>query len=68
MVKLQFFAGFTVEETAKTLGVSPRTVEADWRYARAWLYRRLDDGGPSGRDGASDDSGRLATGLGGVSQ
>ncbi len=42
VVELRFFGGLSVEETAKTLGVSPRTVEEDWRMARAWLKRELE--------------------------
>ena len=41
VVELRFFGGFTVEETAEALGVSPRTVTKDWNTARAWLYREL---------------------------
>jgi RNA polymerase sigma factor (TIGR02999 family) len=41
VVKLRFFAGLGVEDTAAALGVSPRTVELDWRYARAWLHKAL---------------------------
>lgn len=41
VVELRFFGGLSVEETAATLGVSPRTVEEDWRMARAWLKREL---------------------------
>lgn len=41
VVELRFFGGFTVEETAETLGVSVRTVINDWNTARAWLYREL---------------------------
>ena len=44
VVELRFFGGLTVDETAETLGVSPRTVHADWVFARAWLYRALTDG------------------------
>ena len=39
VVECRFFGGMTVDETALALGVSPRTVEADWAVARAWLYR-----------------------------
>jgi RNA polymerase sigma factor (TIGR02999 family) len=42
VVRLRFFAGLSVEETAKALGVSARTVNREWRYGRAWLYRRLE--------------------------
>lgn len=41
VVELRFFGGFTVEETAETLGVSVRTVINDWNTARAWLCREL---------------------------
>lgn len=41
VVEMRVFAGMTVEETAEALRVSPRTVELDWRMARAWLVREL---------------------------
>jgi RNA polymerase sigma-70 factor (ECF subfamily) len=41
VVELRFFAGLTVEETAAMLEVSPETVKLDWRFAKAWLSRRL---------------------------
>ena len=41
VVELRFLAGMTVDESATALGVSPRTVDADWRLARAWLQREL---------------------------
>ena len=46
VVRLRFYAGLSVEETAQALGVSPRTVKREWTYARAVLYRELgeDDG------------------------
>ena len=47
VVELRFFAGLRVEETAHVLGVSARTVEADWRMARAWLSRQLTKGDAS---------------------
>jgi RNA polymerase sigma factor (TIGR02999 family) len=43
VVELRFFAGLSVQETAEALGVSDRTVEIDWRMARAWLSRALSD-------------------------
>ncbi|MCH8251771.1 MAG: sigma-70 family RNA polymerase sigma factor [Planctomycetes bacterium] len=43
VVMLRYFVGMTGEETAEALGVSPRTVDSDWRYARAWLHRALSD-------------------------
>lgn len=41
VVELRFFAGLSVEETGRVLGVSERTVKRDWRAARAFLYREL---------------------------
>lgn len=41
IVKLRYFAGLSVEETAEALSVSPRTVDRDWTAARAWLFREL---------------------------
>jgi RNA polymerase sigma factor (TIGR02999 family) len=41
VVELRFFGGLTAEEAAEALGVSVRTIHADWAFARAWLYRAL---------------------------
>lgn len=41
IIELRFFAGLTVEETARLVGRSPRTVKREWRVAKAWLYREL---------------------------
>jgi RNA polymerase sigma factor (TIGR02999 family) len=41
VVELRFFAGFTEEETALALDVSPATVRSDWRFAKGWLLSRL---------------------------
>lgn len=41
VVESRFFGGLSVEETAEALGVSVRTVQSDWAFARAWLYREL---------------------------
>ncbi len=43
VVRLRFFAGLSVDETAEALGVSSRTVNREWTYARAWLYRLLNN-------------------------
>lgn len=42
VVRLRFFAGLTVEQTAEAIGVSERTVSNDWGYARAWMARELE--------------------------
>jgi RNA polymerase sigma factor (TIGR02999 family) len=50
IVKLRFFAGLSVEETAEALGLSKRTVLREWAFARARLFQLLSDG-----DGAAPD-------------
>lgn len=42
VVKLRYFAGMTVEETAALLEQSATTVKRDWTYARAWLFERME--------------------------
>jgi RNA polymerase sigma factor (TIGR02999 family) len=42
VVELRYFGGLSVMEVAEALDVSPRTVEADWTMARAWLKRELE--------------------------
>lgn len=51
VVEMRHFGGFSVEETAESLGVSPGTVMRDWRLARAWLMRELTAPGPSSAAG-----------------
>jgi RNA polymerase sigma factor (TIGR02999 family) len=41
VVELRIFGGLTVEETAKVLNISPRTVKREWSMARAWLRRQI---------------------------
>lgn len=41
VVELRFFAGLSVQESAKVLGISPETVARDWKMAKAWLFREL---------------------------
>jgi RNA polymerase sigma factor (sigma-70 family) len=41
IVSLRYFAGLTVDETAEALGVSARTVDSEWRFAKAWLHKEL---------------------------
>jgi RNA polymerase sigma factor (TIGR02999 family) len=43
LVKLRYFAGLSVEETAACLGISPITAKRHWAVARAWLYAALAD-------------------------
>jgi RNA polymerase sigma factor (TIGR02999 family) len=41
LVKLRFFAGLTGDQAAEVLGISPRSADLMWSYARAWLFERL---------------------------
>jgi len=42
LVKLRYFAGFTLPEVAALLGIAQSTAEADWTYAKAWLKREME--------------------------
>lgn len=44
VVRMRFFAGLDVEQTAEVLEVSERTVKRDWAFARGWLREALEDG------------------------
>jgi RNA polymerase sigma factor (TIGR02999 family) len=44
VVELRYFAGLTIEEIAELRNVASRTIERDWRFARAWLERTLTSG------------------------
>jgi RNA polymerase sigma factor (TIGR02999 family) len=41
LVQLRYFTGLTIPQAAQTLGISARTADRIWAYARAWLFRRL---------------------------
>jgi RNA polymerase sigma factor (TIGR02999 family) len=43
IVRLRFFAGLTHDSIAKLLGISVITVKRHWRFARVWLYQKLND-------------------------
>lgn len=45
IVRLRFFAGLSVAETAEVTGLSERTVKREWAFARAWLHGALSDAG-----------------------
>jgi RNA polymerase sigma factor (TIGR02999 family) len=56
VVVLRYFAGLTVKETAQVLDVSPKTVDNEWRFAKAWLLREMSRGDTVVRErGMSDD-------------
>jgi RNA polymerase sigma factor (TIGR02999 family) len=42
LVKLRYFAGLTIPQAAKMLGVSPRKADFLWSFARAWLRREIE--------------------------
>jgi RNA polymerase sigma factor (TIGR02999 family) len=42
VVRLRFYAGLSVEQTAEAMGVSERTVKRDWAFARAWLFKEME--------------------------
>jgi RNA polymerase sigma factor (TIGR02999 family) len=44
LIKLRYFAGLTVKQAAAVLGVSPRTADSLWAYARAWLLQKIEAG------------------------
>lgn len=41
VVECRFFAGYTIDETAHILDISPSSVKRSWRFARNWLYHKL---------------------------
>ncbi|HMH67173.1 MAG TPA: ECF-type sigma factor, partial [Pinirhizobacter sp.] len=41
IVEMRFFVGLREEEIGAVLAISPRTVQREWRIARAWLRREL---------------------------
>src|SRR5260370_34721379 len=43
LVKLRYFAGLTITQAARGLGISAATAERHWTYARTWLYAALHD-------------------------
>ncbi len=48
IVKLRFFTGLSVDEIAALHDKSPRTVIRDWKFAQAWLFKRLRPETPAG--------------------
>jgi RNA polymerase sigma factor (TIGR02999 family) len=59
VVKLRFFVGLSDAETAETMGISERTVERHWAYAKAWLFRTIRE-----QSCRTQDSTRNLSGLG----
>jgi RNA polymerase sigma factor (TIGR02999 family) len=61
LVRLRFYAGLPIPEVARILGISPRTADRTWAYARAWLHQAVagepgsggkNSGNPVARSGA----------------
>jgi RNA polymerase sigma factor (TIGR02999 family) len=48
VVQLRFFAGLPLPEVATLLGISPRTADRLWAYARAWLHQEIQANGRKG--------------------
>jgi DNA-directed RNA polymerase specialized sigma24 family protein len=56
LVKLRYFAGFTTGQAAEVLGVSPRTADFLWAYARSWLVAKIEGDNAPSPSGAADPS------------
>ncbi|MCK6445574.1 MAG: ECF-type sigma factor [Planctomycetes bacterium] len=41
LVELRYFAGLSLDDAARSLGIAPATADRDWAFARAWLFARL---------------------------
>ena len=54
LVKLRYFAGLTIKQAAEILGVSPRTADLLWAFARAWLLRKIEGNEPGAAGTAGD--------------
>ena len=55
IVEMKFFAGMTIPEIADNLGVSTATITREWRLAKAWLKRELDEHEGNHSSEADDD-------------
>jgi RNA polymerase sigma factor (TIGR02999 family) len=47
LVQLRYFAGLSIADAAQTLGVSPRTADRLWAFARVWLLREISGEAPA---------------------
>jgi RNA polymerase sigma factor (TIGR02999 family) len=47
LVKLRYFAGMSIPESAEAMGISPRKANQIWAYARAWLMAEMSESGPA---------------------
>jgi len=51
IVELRYFGGFSVEEVARILDISPRSVKRDWREAKEWLFDEIQKSAASSAEG-----------------
>jgi len=60
VLRLRVYAGLSIEQTAEALGLSARTVDRRWRFARAWLFEELSKEPDHGRreNNKPDSAGR----------
>ena len=59
VVELRYFAGLGTNQVAEILGINERTVQRDWRHARAWLARRLSESDEAlGEETSGSEEGR----------
>ena len=49
LVKLRYFAGLSMKQASEMLGVSMRTAERNWTYAKTWLHAELNDNSTLGQ-------------------
>jgi RNA polymerase sigma factor (TIGR02999 family) len=54
LVKLRYFAGLTNKQAAEVLGISSRTADSFWAFARAWLLQKIQGGGSPSAPGNRD--------------
>jgi RNA polymerase sigma factor (TIGR02999 family) len=55
LVKLRYFSGLSNKQAAEVLGISARTADFRWSFARAWLFEKIEGTGPD-RSAARPDS------------
>lgn len=58
LVELRYFGGYSIEESARVLGISVATTKREWAMARAWLHQQMQ--AKLGRNESTGDHGRRA--------
>ncbi len=59
LVNLRYFAGLTVQQAAEVLGISSRTADFLWAFARAWLLRKIEGEEPGAASGGGESSQKI---------